>query len=78
MPILNGMETLVMVKERILAHNKRKEMPEVIRPLICYLSQYDPGTMKSFIKMAEIADCYLEKPLPIKEMSALLKLLRLF
>ena len=47
----------------------------VLRPVICYLSQYDRGTMMQFITEQEYADCYLEKPLPFKEFVSLLRLI---
>ena len=43
--------------------------------MICYLSQYHRSTMLSFMEEDEMADCYLEKPLPVTEMKALIKLL---
>ena len=49
----------------------------LIRPVICFLSQYDRKSMINFITPSEKADCYLEKPLPIQELQALMKLLNI-
>ena len=43
--------------------------------MICYLSQYHRSTMLSFMEEDEMADCYLEKPLLVTEIRALMKLL---
>ena len=48
---------------------------QILRPVICYLSQYERQTMMSFLQEDEKAECYLEKPLPVTEMQALAKLL---
>ena len=54
------------------------ELPiTVIRPLICYLSAQDFTTISQFFKDDECADCYLEKPLSLNNLTALLKILRI-
>ena len=73
MPILNGLETLKLIKEQYSIYNKDK----LVRPMICYLSQMNYTTMRSFICLEEEPDCYLEKPLPFNELSALFELLNL-
>ena len=73
MPILNGLETLKLIKEQYSIYNKDK----LVRPMICYLSQMNYTTMRSFICPEEEPDCYLEKPLPFNELSALFELLNL-
>ena len=71
MPILNGIDTLRIIKEKYHKFNKDR----LIRPMICYLSQLNYSGMKSFIREEEEPDCYLEKPLPTSELAALFQLL---
>ena len=74
MPILHGLETLPRVMHAFREINNK--LP-VLRPLICYLSQYD-GTIKTFIKVEEEeADCFVEKPLSHKELVNLLEILKI-
>ena len=47
----------------------------MLRPFICYLSQFEFATMSRFITEEEQADCYFEKPLPSKDLISLLRLL---
>ena len=47
----------------------------ILRPVICYLSQYQRQTMLTFLEEDEMADCFLEKPLPLEEMRNLMRLL---
>ena len=72
MPILHGLDTLPLVKQKFQDANHR--LP-VLRPVICYLTQFD-GEFKQFIREEEEAECYLEKPLSTIELVNLLKLLR--
>ena len=67
MPILNGFDTLKLVKERFREYDETVLM----RPMICYLSQLDYTGIGTFIKEDELPDCYLEKPLPLSELAAL-------
>ena len=73
MPILNGLETLKLIKSRFEAREEQRLM----RPMICYLSQLNYKPMSSFICQEEQPDCYLEKPLPTNELVSLLELLKL-
>ena len=73
MPILNGLDTLKLVKERYAAQNEKK----LVRPMLCFLSQHIYTNMKNFIVPEEQPDCYIEKPLPFNELSALFELLKL-
>ena len=80
MPIMSGMEVCKQVKQLYKRHNDRaiaegKSKQVILRPVICYLSQYHRQTMLMFVEEDEMADCYLEKPLPLVEMRALVKLL---
>ena len=84
MPDVNGMEALVQIKEKYRFLNERLKQAaathaereeEILRPFICYLSQHDKSIMGQFIKDNEKADCYLEKPLPLKELTSLLRLI---
>ena len=86
MPELNGMDALVQIKEKynILnehlkqssgdgAHASQKD--EILRPFICYLSQHDKNIMGQFMKNEEKADCYFEKPMPLGDLTSLLRLI---
>ena len=48
---------------------------KVMRPMICYLSQQDRDAMRHFITESEKAEYYLEKPLALKEIASLLRLI---
>ena len=73
MPIMNGLEALKQIKEQYANINKDK----LVRPMICYLTQLNYANMRNFISPEEEPDCYLEKPLPFNELSALFELLEL-
>ena len=92
MPILNGLETLKIVKEKFDKLNAKlneriaNEMPsdfllpapsrlKVLRPMICYLSQHDREAMRHFITESEQPEYYLEKPLALKDLASLLRLI---
>ena len=90
MPILNGLETLKIVKEKFAKINEKlngrtasemsSDLPDpphlkVMRPMICYLSQQDRDVMRHFITESEKADYYLEKPLALRELASLLRLI---
>lgn len=78
MPLMNGMDVCKRVKEIYKAHNSSvKKGKHALRPVICYLSQYQRAQMQNFIQPDEQADVYLEKPLPIEEIQALMKLLNI-
>ena len=49
----------------------------ISRPMICYYSQSDYNVMKEFISPQEKADYYLEKPLRLKELVSLLRLINI-
>ena len=82
MPIMTGFE--VCKKVKALYKNMNDEaaaegnnFQKVLRPVICFLSQYERNTMQYFIDTEEMADCYLEKPLPLSEIKSLTKLLNI-
>ena len=90
MPNISGMEALKMIKqmyqevnEELLnleqqeetKQNTTKRLRAVQRPLICYYSQYDSTQMQKFITDEERADYYLEKPIPLQELTSLLRLI---
>ena len=88
MPILDGLSTLMAVKDKFRQFNlaqshyhrevdSQAKQDEVARPMICYLSQFNKNTMNSFITKEEEADCFLEKPILFNDILALLKLLYL-
>ena len=86
MPILGGMEALKIIKSKYQRMNSALDLgdtgrqdgnPLLLRPVICYLSQYSQGTMMQFLTEEEHADCYLEKPLPFNELKSLLRLLNI-
>jgi hypothetical protein len=55
----------------------RGRTQKVLRPFTCYLTQYNLGDMKKLMTPEEYADCYLEKPLPMKDIIALFRLLNI-
>ena len=82
MPILNGFETKKAIEELFVQFNSRMsaERPDitVLRPLICYLSAFDQKSFYANFGGKSKAECYIEKPLPFKELVALLTLLNLY
>ena len=76
MPILNGFETKKTIEELFVKFNNRMsaEQPDttVLRPLICYLSAFDQKSFYASCVGKFKAECYIEKPLPFKELVALL------
>lgn len=86
MPILNGLETFRAIKEKFNQINRNQDdraethstQNEVVRPMICYLSQFDRNVMNEFMTKDEEADCYLEKPMVFNDIVALLRLLYLY
>ena len=88
MPLLTGMEALKRIKQKYIEINQKiinqatrsdsshsSQNFVVLKPLICYYSQYDRSVMQNFLTTDEEADCFLEKPLPIKELISLLRLI---
>ena len=83
MPLITGMEVFKVIHDLyrrfdgIGSQSARRGRVKVIRPVICYLSQYERMNMIQFIQEDEKADCYLEKPLPLPEIKSLMRLLRI-
>ena len=85
MPIMTGMEVMLRLKKKYKEMNEKAKNVEgsdssnshiiVLKPFICYYSQYDRATMMNFMTEEEKADYYLEKPLPLTELISLLKLI---
>ena len=48
---------------------------KVLRPMICYLSQQDRDALRHFITEREKADYFFEKPLALRELASLLRLI---
>ena len=82
MPIMNGFATRLAIEEIYTLTNSKlkKENPDitVLRPLMCYLSQFDMANLQMNSSDRFKADCYIEKPLHVKDMVALLRLLNLY
>ena len=55
--------------------NETDKPKYLVRPFVCYISQFSYDAMKQFIPEEEQCECYLEKPIPIKELVSLLMLL---
>ena len=72
-----------MIKEKYSQVNQqykeenKTDADLVLRPLMCYYSQHNRDMMGAFTTEEEKADCFLEKPLPIKELVSLLRLVNL-
>ena len=69
MPILNGLKTVKLVKERYKTLNEKiakkkgdKVSTYVLRPLICHLTSFEEE-FKQLITLEEEADLFLVKPL---------------
>ena len=73
MPILDGLETLKMVKQKYTLYQDK----QIQRPMICHLSQTNYSVMQSFLYEDEEPDFYLNKPISHSELAALLQLLRI-
>ena len=71
MPILNGFETMATLNERF----GLEDYSDIVRPVICYLTQIDGQGLKPFLAPNEVADYVLQKPMPALELVGLLKLL---
>ena len=86
MPIKNGFQAAQAIKTLFDNFNSdlrgASDSPhecQVVRPLICYLSQLEKAdyeTMNASNSSIK-ADCYIEKPLPVKDLVSLIKLLNL-
>ena len=77
MPVKNGYETLTEVSKLFKDHNKKAGNQKVLRPLTCYLSQTAQNVMDMFLQQDEKAELYLEKPVPMPEITSLVELLNL-
>ena len=85
MPVLNGFETFNRVKEMFASHNQRlsaqigdnETKTYILRPLVVFFSQLEKDQFRHFYSTEEQADFFLQKPLPLKELAALLRLLSL-
>ena len=83
MPTLNGFETLNKVKEMFTSHNFRLSSQGdprgtyLLRPLIVFFSQLEPQQFDHFFTEDERPDFYLQKPLALRELYSLLRLLNL-
>ena len=85
MPVLNGFETFHRVKEMFASHNQRlnaqmgdnENKTYILRPLVVFFSQLEKDQFKHFYATEEQADFFLQKPLPLMELAALLRLLSL-
>ena len=86
MPIMTGFDIVPLIKKRFRDVNTkrstlyhegklRKEPTLILRPTICYLSQYEQSVMKCYIQDEEKAECFIEKPLHPSDLKALLRLI---
>ena len=84
MPLLDGFETLKAVKglfdqlnERLRKEQQHEEKADifVLRPTICFFSQFTRDKFIHFFTEDEQPEFYLEKPLALKELASLLKLI---
>ena len=90
MPGLTGIEACGLIKEEYRICNERlndrnrdmnqiETMPTrqyVLRPLICYTSQYEYAMFVHFVTEEEKPEIYLDKPVPVREINGLLKLVK--
>ena len=80
MPIMTGLEAVKLIKQKYEELNEflvKQERPQLVRPALLYYSQYNRKNMEMFIANDELADYYLEKPVPSQEIAALLTLLNI-
>ena len=93
MPIMDGAETVQIIKEKFVQFNltlnnkrllNKKDATTtlsadetVLRPIICFLSQLEKAGIVHKLTEDEQADGYLEKPLPLKDLICLLRLLQI-
>ena len=90
MPVLTGIEACGLIKEeyricndklneRNRNMNQDRAIPTrqyVLRPLICYTSQYEYAMFVHFVTEEEKPEIYLDKPVPVRELHGLLKLVK--
>ena len=81
MPILDGFGTLSKVKAVFkeantrLTANQKESKTVVMRPTICFFSQYERNKFVHFFTNEEQPEFYLDKPLAQEELTSLLRLL---
>ena len=81
MPILTGMEAMKMIRDKYKQINEKyraihdTDRKVVIEPLMCYYSQCSRDMIDTFTTEDEKADLFLQKPLPIKELVSLLRII---
>ena len=71
MPIMNGLETTVAIKEIF------SEQCYILRPLLFYLTELDAIGMQPFITSEEQSDYLLHKPMKMKDLRSLIKIIKL-
>ena len=49
----------------------------LLRPFICYVTQYECSTMQQFMQIDERPEAYLEKPAQLKDLTAILRLVNI-
>ena len=70
MPTVSGFEVVRQIKQLYQSFNEKLEKDDktrsvqVLRPVICYLSQLERQVMIKFMQEEESAEYYLAKPLP--------------
>ena len=89
MPLLDGFATLDAVKETFQRHNTRfinRPQPSkgidgdciyVLRPMICFFSQFTREKFVHFFTQSEQPEFYLEKPLALRELTSLMRLIKI-
>ena len=81
-PIYSGLNVFVKIKDMFEKSNEARkeklgESSDILRPFTCYLSQSDYEIMSQFIDEDERTECYLEKPVAVSDIVAILRLLDL-
>ena len=71
MPIMNGLETTVAIKEMF------SEQSFILRPMLFYLTELDAIGMQPFITSEEQSDYLLHKPMKMKDLRSLIKMINL-
>ena len=84
---MDGIKALNLIKEKyelenklldkMRARNRSSGVPKLVRPFICFYTSESYNNMLSHTIRGERPDYYLQKPLPLKDLVSLLRLVNI-